>query len=646
MKKWALVIALLTIGLVVLSACAAPEPQIIEKQVTVVVEKEVSVEKQVIQTVLVEKEVQVDRQVVQTVIVETEKEVEKIVEKVVDREVTSTPRPSGPKILVVGQAQEPDTLYINGGSMLAMSHILQALYDGPIDGRTYGYQAVILEKLPSMDDGDAVLNTVTVKAGEQYVDAGEIMTATEDIDVEQIVATFKLLPGLKWEDGEPLTASDSVYGQTVRCDPDTPTGKYLCDRTASYEATDDVTVVWTGMPGFMDATFYINFDAPLPEHAMGDIAAADMLESDWSRMPLSYGPFKMVEWVAGDHITVERNPNYFRASEGLPKLDQVIYKFIPDTNQLLAQLLAGEVDIGTQDGMALDQAPFLLTAEEQGILNPVFVSGTVWEHIDFNVVPFDDRPVLFDDVLVRKAIAYGTDRQAMVDEIMYGRSTVQHAFIPPEHPMYPAGAMVEYEFNPEKAIELLAEAGWTDTDGDGYADKDGQIFESEIGTTTGNAMREQMTQIFQQYMKDIGIKININLMPASVWFADGPDGPLFGRRFDLGEFAWLTGVEPPVDLYMCEQVPTPDTAWGGQNETGWCNEEYDKFANIVLGSLSQSERDEALASALAIWSDELPVLPMFARIKVAATRPEVTGFVMDPTENSEMFNIENFDLLD
>lgn len=653
MKKLHLLIAAAVIGSMILAACGpAPTPQVIEKPITVVVEKPVEVEKEVVRTVVVEKAVPIEKVVKETVVVEKEKE--KVVketvvverEKIVEKVITPTPLPKAPKVIIVGQGQEPDTLYGYGGSMLAAAHVLHALTDGPIDSRSYDYQAIILEKIPSVDDGDAVIQKAKVKPGERYVDAGTIMTATEEMELDQLVVTFKLKPGLKWEDGTPLTAHDSVFSFYLYSHPDTPVSKYTGDRTTSYVALDDLTTVWTGLPGYMDATYFTNFWAPYPQHVLKDIAPGDILKSAYSRRPLSYGAFKMVEWVEGDHITVERNPNYWRAAEGLPKVDRVIFKFIPDTNQLLAQLLAGEVDIGTQDGLDMSQAPFMLQAEKAGVLKPIFVTGTVWEHIDFNIDPVDDRYVFFDDVRVRQAIAYGTDRQAMVDEILYGKSAVQHSYIPEEHPMFPpADKIIKYEYNPEKAKALLKEAGWEDTNGDGILDKGGVKFEISLGTTAGNKMREQMTQIFQQNMKDIGIKVNLEYMPASVWFADGPDGPLFGRRFDLGEFAWLTGVEPPGYLYHCDNIPTPENAWGGQNETGYCNKEYDKWVNKALGTLSKKEQKEYWAEAQYIFTRDLPVLPTFARVKVAGCRPEIEGLIMDPTENSEMWNIENFDIV-
>lgn len=664
---------LLILVAIVAGACAPATPEVRE------------VEKLVKETVVVEKEVEVVKEV----------------------QVTPTAPPAGPKELVICQAQEPDTLYTYGGSMLAASAVQHAIYDVPIDPVSYGYEPVILEKLPSIEEGDATLEEVEVQPGDTVLDAtGEVATWGEGVTVlnaageevtfdgspvtvSQIVATFKMKAGINWSDGEPVKASDSVFSFNLGAHPDTPVGKFQYDRTQSYEATDDLTTVWTGIPGFQDATYFINFWMPLPEHVIGDVAPADLLEHEYSRAPLGYGAFVLEEWVAGDHITLRKNPDFYRADEGLPYLDTVIFKFVPDTNQLLAQLLAGECDIGTQDGMSLDQSPFLIQAEEQGILKPYFVTGTVWEHIDFNFTPVDERAAFGAFPEVRAAIALGTDRQAMVDSILYGQSKVQHSYIPEEHPRYPeeaaaggagiqesavANSIYQWPFDAAAAQALLEENGWTDSDGDGIReaaeaksvtiltptfDEGGTFTGREettvnipagtklsltLNTTSGNRMREQITQAFQANMKDIGIEINIELLPASVYFADGPDGPLFGRRYDLGEFAWLTGVEPPGELYICSQVPGEVTSWGGQNETGYCNPQYDEWVQKALGTLLEEEQIDFWAKAQNLFSRDLPVLPLFARIKVAATRPEVTGFVIDPTVNSEMFKIEEFDL--
>lgn len=624
--------------------------------------------------------------IVETVVVEKTVEVEKEVE--VEVAVTATPEPdepAGPKTMVVCMGQEPDTLYLYGGDMLASAHLQEAIYDGfnangGIDNRTYSYQTTILKKLPDLDDGDAVINSVTVQAGDMVAnDAGDPVELAEGemvrpagcnssdcaveftgdpVEMDQMVVTFELLEGLMWSDGSPLTADDSVYGFELNADPDTPTSRFAVEHTASYEATSDTVAVWTGLPGYLDATYFVNFWNVFPRKLWQEelgYSAADLLEAEESsRMPMGYGAFIITEWVAGDHITVEKNPNYFRADEGLPYLDTVIFRFVPDSNAAVAQLISGECDIATQDASLDDQAELLLKLEQQGILKPVFVTGTVWEHVDFGINPVDDydRPDFFEDVRVRQAIAQCLDRQSVVDTILYGRSIVIDTYIPPEHPLY-ADGLTSWPFDPEAGMALLEEVGWVDADGDGVREAsgvegvaDGTPLEFKWASTTAS-MRVQYMQIFQQNLAECGIKVNLENLPASEYFADGPDGPLFGRRFDLGSFAWLTGVQPPCELYLGidSYIPSEDNGWAGQNNPGFDNDVYDEACLRALTGLPGSEAYiEGHKESQRIFSEQLPVIPLFLRIKLAATRPEVKGFVMDPTQNSEMWNIETLDL--
>jgi len=185
---------------------------------------------------------------------------------------------------------------------------------------------------------------------------------------------------------------------------------------------------------------------------------------------------------------------------------------------------------------------------------------------------------------------------------------------------------------------------------------DGTPFVITLGTTTGNDMRQQLTQIFKANQEACGITVELYYQPASEWFADGPDGVLFGRRFDLGEFAWLTGVEPSCNLYLSSQITGPAEeinpanglpfgGWGAPSETGWYNQDFDDACNAALASLpGTDEYVDNHSEAQRIFSQEVPVIPLFLRLKVAAARPEVVNFGVDPTENSELYNIYEFDL--
>lgn len=651
-KVWALVALFVMLGAVVLVACQ-PTTQTVE----------------------------VTRVVTETVVEEGEAvEVTRVVEQIVEVTAAPTEAPAQPKDLVICQSQEPETLYLYGGSMLAASNVQHAIYEDYITTLSYSFQADALEKLPSLEDGDAVLNSVEVGEGDVVLKAddtvgelavGDVVNVSggeqvtfdgTPVMMDQLVVDFTMKPTV-WADGTPVKASDSVYSFNLVIDPDTPTTKYTAERTASYEATGDLSTRWTGLPGFRDATYFINFWVPQPEHLWSGFSAAELLEAEESsRLPVGDGPFKIEEWIAGDSIRLTKNENYYRASEGLPYLDSVTFKFIPDTNQLLAQVLSGQCDIVPEPGLEVADAPFLTEAEASGLLVPYFQTGTTFQHIDFAVDTYGDytatRYDWFEDARVRQAMTMCTDRQGMVDNLLFGRSEIIHTYIPSVHPLYPTEGLTEWPFDPEAGNALLDEAGFVDTDGDGLRESpDGSPFAPTLGTTAGNVLRQGMTQIFKENMAACGIDVELYYLPASEWFADGPEGPLFGRRYDLGLFAWLTGVQPACELYMGSQVPGPadevnpktgqpyGSGWGGQNNTGWVNEEYDAACAQALGSLPGTpEYTEAHIRAQQIFSQEVPVIPVFLSVKTGVTRPEVLNYGIDPTQNSHLYNIEEIDL--
>jgi len=586
------------------------------------------------------------------------------------------------KTLIVCLGQEPDTLYIHGGSMAAALHVQTAIYDvtatpSAVTDLSFDYQATVTEKLPSLEDGDAVIQSATVTAGDTVVDdTGEPVELAEgimvrpvgcrssecaveytggEVEVDQMVVTFKFVEGLTWADGTPVKASDSVFSFNLYMDPDTPSPtRYTGERTASYEATDDQTVVWTGLPGYLDSTYFTNVWIPLPEHQLGEMSAAEIVESEEaSRKPLGYGPYTIIEWETGDHITAFKNFHYFRADEGLPKVDEVIYRFIgEDPNTAVAALLAGECDILSQDTHMDEVIDLLLEQEAEGNLTPSIVTGTVWEHVDFCINPVEsyDRPDFFEDVRVRQGIAMCMDRQSIVDELLFGRSEVLHTYLPPNHPLFNADVK-QYPYDPEAGMALLEEAGWVDEDGDGIREangvegiEDGTPLSFKWGSTTAT-VRVNTMQILQVDLAECGVEVILENLPADEWFAEGPEGPLFGRHFDMGEFAWLTGVEPPCNLYITSEWPDEENGWAGQNDPGYSNPEYDQVCNAAIQSLPGTpEYDQNHLEAQRIFAEDLPVVPLYLKLKIAAARPEVSGFSVDPTANTEFSNIELFDL--
>ncbi|MEZ4593273.1 MAG: peptide ABC transporter substrate-binding protein [Chloroflexota bacterium] len=578
---------------------------------------------------------------------------------------TTAPQ-AGTKDLIICMGQEPDTLYPYGSSMLASTAVQHAIFENNITTLSFAYQAQGLAKIPSLADGDARIISVEVNSGDIVVAAdgnlvivepGIVLTNSEGNNVpfdgtplimEQMVVDFTLKARV-WSDGVPVTAQDSVYSYNLVAEPATPQSKFVINRTASYQTTGNLTTRWIGIPGFYDATYFTNFWQPLPEHLWRSYTAAELLDAEASsRLPVGDGPFAIQEWVPGEQIRLV--PNEFYYQEGLPYLDSITYKFIPDTNRLIAQLLNGECDIGTQDALGTDHSPFLLEAESNGLLIPYFQTGTVWEHIDFGINSEPgyaaSRPDWYEDVRVRQAITLCTDRQGMVDEIMFGRSEVIHSYIPSNHPLYASG-LTEWAYDVNAANRLLDEAGFVDSNGDGIREDPvtGRPFTPTLITTLENEMRKQLTQQFKENLLACGIDVQLDYLLSSELYAAGPEGPLFGRRFDMSEFAWGTGVQPPCEFYLSSEIPTAENDWAGQNNTGFVNSAFDAACLQARGNLPGTEAYLAgHAEAQRIFSEQLPVLPLFLRLKVAAARPDVLNFGVDPTQNSELYNLYELDL--
>ena len=383
------------------------------------------------------------------------------------------------------------------------------------------------------------------------------------------------------------------------------------------------------------------------------------------------------EWVQGESITLHKNPNYFRAAEGLPKFDTVVYRFVPENaNTNIAALLSGECDVVNLPGLAA-QTELLLDLHTAGQIKATFTTGTFWEHIDFGIQHADyddgyqlgvDRPDFFSDLRTRQAFIMCMDRQAVVEAIWFGQSPVIDTYLPPQHPLYNPDVR-HYDFDVQAGSALLEEVGWMDDDSDPKTPRIAQGIENipdgtplVVAYDTRSGVRAQVAAIIQGSLAECGIQVNTQFYSSfAEIFADGPQGVLFGRNFDLGGFAWLTGVEPPCDLYLSSRVPGPtgeawvsiqdgssrifgENGWSDQNNPGFANEEYDEACKLATGSLpGQPEYDAGHLEAQRIFAEQLPVVPLFLTPKLAATRPDMCGLIIDPTNNVDFWNIEEFD---
>lgn len=468
------------------------------------------------------------------------------------------------------------------------------------------------------------------------------------------MVTFALREDVTWADGEPLVAHDSTFAFQVASDPATPGYRHLVERTTTYYAIDDWQVRWVGRPGFVPPDYLLNFFVPLPRHQLEDRPPAELSYADETRrFPLGWGPFVVEEWEPGDHITLARNPHYFRAAEDLPHLEQIEFRFTTGAADLTARLLTGECDVGTHDADFEPFVPMLLEAEQEGLLKVIAVPGDTWEQIDFGITPASDyrRSDFFEDVRVRQAIALCIDRRAMVDEVTYGRGALLDSYLPPTHPLSPGSQLAPWDYNPAAGQALLEEVGWLDEDEDSVREasdvagiRDGTRFKVTLMTPSGNAASQQVARIVRANLADCGIRADIEALSAWEFYADGPEGPFFGRRFDLAQTTRQFAGSPSCQHYMSFEIPEKGN-WGGNNASGYSNLVYDAACRTALQALPGTLAYEQYhQQAQIIFSEELPAIPLFTWLRVTVTQAGVLDVLLDPTSPSELWNIEAFDV--
>lgn len=574
----------------------------------------------------------VERTVVETRVVEVEGEP---VEVEVTRVVTVEPEPeaeeeaeaeeaAGGKTLTIGMSQEP-----NGWGVM-VSQIARIEVEQSMNAQlTYrdgdlNLQPWLAEKVPSLADGDMVQN--------------------EDGSLE---VTWTLREGITWHDGTPFTVEDVIFGWEVIVDPDIPAfGKSTAQKIDRIEKVDDrtFTVFWnepdiTADQGWGDETI------PVPTHILRDVFDSDKEEFRnhpyWTTEFVGTGAYEIVEWEPGSHIIVEAYDDYFL---GRPNIDRVVWRFITDSNTLMANIITGDVDVTVIPSISIDQGLTVQEAWNQTEAGTVeFIPGFGWDWIVFN----QEEDPKFADVRVRQALLYAIDRETLVEALYGGFNPVAHSPIAPRHPIHTdevEAAMVKYEYDPERALELLADAGWT-PGADGTLTNDaGEQFTVSIRTVAGQKDKENAQAIVADYWREIGAVVEIDNLPP-------------GQIYDsthLFQFGWPSaflfnfggGPNSLPDVYTCDQIPSEENNWSTANLGQFCNEEYDEVyhANPIDQILDPEERAEVAAELMSIWTENVAFMPLYFKSEVGTAREGVTGFWPTGTNEGWVYNIHEWDI--
>jgi peptide/nickel transport system substrate-binding protein len=476
--------------------------------------------------------------------------------------------------------------------------------------------------------------------------------------------TFRLKEGWIWHDGAPVTAQDYVYTWQTALDPALYGEAYPLNQEGEYwlrihqaEALDERTLVLryhsqvtleaevSGQGQFpgMQAEYtklkraflsgpvvspdYYALGSPLPEHLLGGQQVAGQAEGAWAYTPVGNGAYRLKSWTRGDRIVLEAIPSF---PLGEAHIKNLVIRFFTQPSTQLNALKAGQIRGVTQDGyLHFSMGPELARLQEMGV-NVYRAPSLLWEHIDLNTSRFP-----FDDLRVRQALAYATDKEALVDKLYGGWITPQQSFLPSYHWAYDETAVKNYEPSLMKARSLLTEAGWDCSQSPCTRLAPDGISQSLRFTllATDRSDRQELAKQLQAQWAEAGFAVELQFLPGrSLYDPAEAGGPLQGRTFEAALFSWITD-NPPVNVsqwYSCESIPAPENGFGGYNFSGWCRpdlEEAIRALRIDPEVLVDRERTSALLVEIQkAWTSDVPVIPLYNTAAVSAMSSQVKGY--------------------
>jgi peptide/nickel transport system substrate-binding protein len=433
---------------------------------------------------------------------------------------------------------------------------------------------------------------------------GQIVPALADsyeIAADGRTYTFHLNQDAKWHDGTDVTAEDVKFTFDVALDEQSPNPRRssILPVLESYRVIDDDTFEMVSSEPFATFLYDVPFSVTvMPKHIWENVPPAE-----WPNDPgstgqdparvVGTGPFKFQQWLQGDNVTLVRNDQYYDP-RAIPVIDELIMRVLPDPATEVEALKAGEIDI-----VEVIPAPQVEEIQNTEGLGIEIYPGYSFSYIGLNMDP--EKTTLFQDQRVREALFVAIDKEAIKENIFLGLGEVALGTQPKLSFAYAPDRVDEtYDYDPERARQLLAEAGWEDTNGDGIVEKDGQDFRFElILPSGGGAVSDQLMAELQQRWQEIGVEMTPNPMEWST-MQDVTANTHDFQAIQQG-FVWDPSGNQGA-LFRC------DSYEGGFNDLRYCNEEFDRLDDLQLRELDREKRRELLIEQSNIVWNDLPVL--------------------------------------
>jgi peptide/nickel transport system substrate-binding protein len=438
---------------------------------------------------------------------------------------------------------------------------------------------------------------------------------------------WKLRPNIKWHDGTPFSASDVVFWFNVIMDPNIPSTSLIgLDQIVSATAIDPTTVSIRWSQPYFEAN-RIPDVGPIPQHILESVWAQHDLEAFLNNRYFStdfvgLGPYRLTGWQQGSQIEFARFDDYFR---GRPAIDRIILRIIPDFNTTVSNVLAGTVDIAQPPAENMDVV-MDLSRRWEGTGNRARTDP----NNKMRVIYMQYRPEFvrpqngITNRTVRQGLYQAIDRPAMAQVITEGLSPVADSWFAPSDPARKdvEATIPQFPYDPNRAVQLLAEAGWV-RGGDGIlARSDGERFEMQLRNRPGSATEREVV-VVNDYWKSLGVAGSVvPATPSQVndreWLATYPG-------------VQISRLEAP-DAYNTRRthsrtIAGPANRWAGRNGAAYSNPAADALQDRLVVTIDKADQITLQRQLLQEMMGEVAFMPLYWDVELALVARTVKGDV-------------------
>lgn len=459
--------------------------------------------------------------------------------------------------------------------------------------------AVSFHPYTTLDTGSSAYQALVYAGGLLRYDENTLelipnMAESYTVSEDGLTYTFTLRQGMIWSDDQPITAQDFkwTFDQAMNPDNEFP---YLSDFdfVASFEALDDYTLEVKTKDVHAPGLDAISGITPLPKHVWEKLDWSDPEKNPEINSPtVISGPYKLVEWKRDQYAIFESNPKFWY--HGAPNITRYVVEIVPDEDVAFEKLRTGEVDTADISPEKVEEARNL----ENTTLYEWWPARASWEYVGMNAR--EGFPT--HDVNVRRGLAYAIDKDLLTDEAMLGMGKRQCSIYPETawvfNPDVPC-----YDYDPDKAIEELAKAGYT-YDGSKMVDANGQQLTLKlVYGPNSNSTRELIAVTVQDYLSRIGIQVDVQAMEWSAYLdalaADEPD-------WDLDVIGWSASIEPSFmcTLFAAENIPD-------LNEVAYTNAEVDQLCAEASATFDPAVRKEKYQTVQRLLAEDAPYIFLY-----------------------------------